>query len=239
MSPPDFSALDAVGLNLQAVFNLTELPEPLRERVLHATCPQAGFRQLILIGNAGPVLWRALCADGIDDDDPIDAFSVREVNRWFEQQYPGRTQHRLYPGNTPVNLQQLGQHAGWHHDSPFKVGIQAELGTWFAYRVALLADTTLHPTPPVRTRSPCSDCADTPCIRNCPADAMAGGGFALDACIDYRQQPGSRCADTCVARLACPVGDAHRYDAAQIHHGYAHSLRMIKWFAAHRETQID
>lgn len=234
MSGSDFSALDRAGLNLQAVFDLARLPAKLRERL---PGPPAAFRQLILIGNAGPTLWRAVCAEGICSADPIDDFSIRHVTRWFAQHCHGHHSHRLYPGNAPVDLQTLGRLAGWHHPSPFKIGIHAERGTWFAYRVALLADTHLPLTTAPATPSPCTACKDTPCITACPADAMAGGNFALDACIGYRRQSDSRCASTCLARLACPVGAAHRYDTAQIHHGYTHSLRMIEYFAADRAVR--
>ncbi|MCZ4306997.1 hypothetical protein O4G98_19865 [Zoogloeaceae bacterium G21618-S1] len=227
----DFGALDRVGLNLQAVFDLNALPTQARDRLARAFDGAHRYRQLILIGNAGPTLWRSVCADGLAADHPIDDFSIRTVERWFAQHSPGHRMHRLYPGNAPVDLQALGQLAGWHHPSPFKIGIHAERGTWFAYRVALLADTDLPPTTAPATPSPCTRCADTPCIAACPAGAMADGNFALDACIGYRRQSGSRCANTCLARLACPAGSVHRYDAAQIHHGYTHSLRMIEWFA--------
>ena len=234
MSGADFSELDRAGLNLQAVFDLARLPAQLRERL---PGPPAAFSQLILIGNAGPALWRAVCAEGRHGADPIDDFSIRHVTRWFAQHCHGHHSHRLYPGNAPVDLQTLGRLAGWHHPSPFKIGIHAERGTWFAYRVALLADTHLPLTTAPATPSPCTACKDTPCITACPADAMAGGDFALDACIGYRRQSGSRCASTCLARLACPVGAAHRYDTAQIHHGYTHSLRMIEYFAADRAAR--
>ncbi|HPR07556.1 MAG TPA: hypothetical protein PLI17_13075 [Denitromonas sp.] len=237
MSGTDFGALDAVGLNLQAVFDLDDLPDHLRDRLLNTTDSPPRLRQLILIGNAGPTLWRSVCASDIDSNDPIDAFSVREANRWLDQHCPGHTQHRLYPGHAPVDLQQLGQLAGWHHASPFKLGIQPGWGTWFAYRVALLADTALPGTAPRHTTSPCLGCIDSPCVRSCPAGAMADGNFALDACIDYRQRPDSRCADTCVARLHCPVGEANRYDTAQIRHVYSNSLRMIARYRATAEQR--
>lgn len=236
MSGTDFSELDRAGLNLQAVFDLARLPEDLRGRLPDTA---AAFRQLILIGNAGPALWRALCAEGRHDADPIDDFSIRTVARWFAQHCHGHHSHRLYPGNAPVDLQALGRLAGWHHPSPFKIGIHPDRGTWFAYRVALLADTDLPPTTAPATASPCPRCTDTPCITACPAGAMAGGSFALDACIGYRRLRGSRCATTCLARLACPVGAAHRYDTAQIHHGYTHSLRMIEYFATDRAARKD
>ncbi len=236
MSTADFGALDRVGLNLQAVFDVDALPATLRDRLPGAADGAHRFRQLILIGNAGPALWRSVCADGLVGDNPIDDFSVRAVERWFAQQCAGHRLHPIYPGNAPVDLQALGQLAGWHHPSPFKIGIQHGWGTWFAYRVALLTNTALPLTQAQTDASPCTRCEATPCITACPADAMADGDFALDTCIAYRRQADSRCATTCVARLACPVGTAQRYDAAQIRHVYANSLRMIEWFIANGAT---
>lgn len=227
MNSPDFSALDTAGLNLQAVFELTALPPALRQRLTAQTDPAPRYRQLILIGNAGPALWRAVSAAGLRGPDPIDDFSVHHVLRWFAEHCPGAALHRLYPGSAPVDLQALGRLAGWHHDSPLRIGIQPGWGTWFAYRVALLADTALPPSVPLNAPSPCDACPDTPCIDACPAAAMADGRFALERCLAYRQQPASRCEHTCVARLRCPVGASQRYPDAHIHHVYRHSLAMI------------
>ncbi|PKO81383.1 MAG: hypothetical protein CVU19_07270 [Betaproteobacteria bacterium HGW-Betaproteobacteria-13] len=229
----DFSKLDRVGLNLQAVFNVHTLPATIRSQLRQCVEDGEEFRQLILIGNAGPALWSAVGAAGIESADPIDDFSIETVSSWFNACFGDCRHQRIYPGNTPVGLQMLGSLAGWHHASPFKVGINQDWGTWFAYRVALLANTALpvtqaqHPQAK-HTVSPCDNCRDKPCIPACPAQAMASGDFDLDRCIDYRRQPRSRCAASCVARLSCPVGSSHRYQPEQIAHGYANSLKMIE-----------
>ena len=57
---------------------------------------------------------------------------------------------------------------------------------------------------------------------------MAGGGFALDKCVHYRREPASRCRHTCVARISCPVGSAHRYSDEQLAHSYSISLQAIE-----------
>ena len=67
-----------------------------------------------------------------------------------------------------------------------------------------------------------------PCISACPAGAVSIEAFALDKCIAYRQQDGSACQFTCLARSACPVGSGHRYSEAQLRHTYGISLRMIR-----------
>ncbi len=235
MTEAVFAALSAQGLNLQAVFAVAALPAAIRE-ALPDTDAGEPFAQLILIGNAGPALWRAVEATNITSADPIDDFSTQAVCRWLDGLAGGGERQMLYPGTAPVGLQTLGNVAGWHHPSPFMVGIQPHWGTWFAYRAVVLANTRLPISAPVHTTSPCNACGDRPCVRACPAAAMASGRFSLEACLDYRRAPDSACARTCVARLRCPVGAEHRYPEAQIRHAYTHSLRMIRGHEPEREN---
>ena len=224
----DFSPLNAAGLNLQAIFDLDALP-PAMVAALRGRCDPAGdYRQLLLIGHGGTTLWSSLAASGIASADPIDAFSRQTFAAWFARQLPGHRHAIIYPGDIPVGLQALGTLAGWHHPSPFMVGINARWGTWFAYRVVALADTALAPTRPEVGASPCEGCRERPCVSACPADALAGDTFSLEKCIGYRKRPDSRCRTTCLARLACPVGSVHRYCSEQISHTYGISLAMIE-----------
>lgn len=231
MSATSFAELDAAGLNLQAVFDLAQIPDSIVVRLRQIAGDLAPYRQLVLIGNAGSALWRAVDAARLKTDDPIDEFSARAVADWFTRHHGEAARMQLYPGAAAVDLQALGALAGWHHPSPFRVGINDRFGTWFAYRVAMLANSRIPPTRPWTSASPCTGCATRPCIAACPAKALSPETFSLDACIEYRRTDGSRCAATCVARLQCPVGLPHRYDEAQIRHGYAHSLRMIEAYA--------
>lgn len=57
---------------------------------------------------------------------------------------------------------------------------------------------------------------------------MDGGHFALERCIAYRVRDDSKCIHTCLARIACPVGGEHRYDADQLRHAYSISLRTLR-----------
>lgn len=221
----DPTRLDAAGLNLQAVFNTADLPPALRgqlETLGH-------FRQLILIGHGGRRLWEAVQASGIVSADPIDEFSVRRVANWLAEQRPGCRHLLIYPGAPPVGLQKLGELAGWHHPSPFMLGINATWGSWYAYRAVLLADSDFAPTPPVRDVSPCVACASRACVTACPVGAL-DGGFSLEKCVSWRQQPASSCRTSCLARMACPVASEHRYCGEQIRHCYGISLRMIEAF---------
>lgn len=235
------AVLNEAGLNRQAVFALADLPAEIRAS-LEAIAPLAGYRQLILIGHGGRRLWECVKASGIRSADPIDDFTVRTIAQCFAAHLPDNRYQLLYPSRHPIGLQQLGALAGWHHASPFMVGIDAEWGSWSAYRAVVLADTRFPVLAPVapgasscfRGRStlasghPCASCRTQACITACPAGALGDGPFKLDRCVAYRKQPDSLCRTTCQARLACPVGTEHRYTDEQISHSYGISLRMIE-----------
>ena len=230
MPEADFAALDAVGLNLHAVFALDQLPDALRD-ALHNECdPARSYSQLILIGNGGRALWQTIQREGGHSADPIDDFSVREVRRWLAAQASGLNYEIVYPGERLIGLQSIGERAGWHFASPFMVGINECWGTWFAYRVAVLADTDFEPTRRVPGESPCTTCRSRPCVAACPGNAIESDGFNLANCVNHRLRPDSACRTTCLARLACPMRAEHRYDDDQIRHAYAISLRFIEQY---------
>ena len=228
MSPWDTSELDRAGLNLQAVFDLDGLPADMAADVRARFDPDGRYRQLILIGHAGKTLWAEVVASGIDSADPIDDFSVATVERWFARRFPGHRRAIIHPGRNAVDLQALGRIAGWHHASPMRIGITERWGTWFAYRAVLLADTEIEPSAPMAGGSPCASCAHRVCVSRCPGSALAGGDFDLGKCVAHRKRADSSCRATCLARIACPVGSAHRYCAEQIRHAYSISMRAIE-----------
>lgn len=222
----DDAELERAGLNLRAVFDLDRLPAPIRTQ-LRQHCPGEHHRQVLLLGHGGRALWSAVAAAGIASADPIDDFSESVFRRWFARRFPGHRCTVLYPGGGTIPLQRLGALAGWHHPSPLGVGINGQWGTWFAYRVAALTDTGLAATPPLAGPSPCAGCPGQPCRAACPAGAVDGSALDVGRCIGYRRQAESRCRHTCLARCACPVVAAQRYEAAQMRHSYGHSLAMI------------
>lgn len=224
MMAADFGALNRAGLNLQAVFDLQQLPADRVAELRQRFDPAHRYRQLILIGHGGRRLWEAVGESGIGGEHPIDEFSTRTAAQWFATQCPEKRCEIVYPGGFAVGLQTLGKLAGWHHASPFMVGINEAWGTWYAYRVLLLADTDLPPSAPMAGESPCLRCRDRICIASCPGAALDGAGFSLGNCSSYRRRAESRCATSCVARISCPVASGHRYDEAQIRHSYSKSL---------------
>jgi len=228
------SLLDDAGLNRQHVFNLVDLPD----NVL-APLGVAGHElQLILFGHAGRQLWTRVHAEGLDAQHPIDDYSVSIVKTWLRQALPQARARFVFPHGLPegqhLGLQKLGSLAGWHHASPFMVGIDAQWGSWFAYRAAIVTDTSLQPSAVEDFGHPCVDCVDKPCIAACAGRALDAGQMDVRACFTQRLQPESECALSCPARLACPVGVEHRYEDGQIAHGAKYSLAAIREFALHK-----
>jgi hypothetical protein len=223
---PDFPAgfLNQAGINRQHVFDVNCLPPEL----LSTLGETQGYRQLILLGHGGKALWDCVKASGTGSNDPIDDYSMQTVRRWFADFLPERRFQFVYPGEQSVGLQHLGKLAGWHQPSPFMVGIDAEWGSWFAYRAVVLTDTDFSPSLPVVRGNPCLTCQNKPCISACPAGAVAEDLFSISGCAGFRLQAVSACAYACLARQACPVGSIHRYDDDQVRHSYLHSLAMLR-----------
>ena len=234
---PHHALLDDAGLNRQHVFNLADLPADL----LAPLDLRPGETQLLLFGHAGRRLWdcvQAQQADGrLGAEHPIDEHSQRTVERWLREALPGTRARFVYPVGLPpgqhVGLQRLGSLAGWHHASPFMVGIDARWGSWFAYRAAVVTDSGLPPSPAVDLGHPCPTCTHRRCIEACPGRALDSGRMEIEACQRQRLTEGSPCASGCVARLACPVGAEHRYDISQLRHSGRGSLEAIR---RHREN---
>lgn len=225
------SALSEAGLNRQFVFDLAALPADIRATLGDTS----GFRQLILLGHGGRLLWEKVQANRPAGEDPIDDYCVQTLGTWCATHLPTSPHRIVYPGSVAVGLQALGQLAGWHHPSPFMVGVDPDWGSWYAYRAVLLADSDFLPFFPVDRESPCLGCSSHPCLDACPPDALSGPQFDLHRCTGFRLQPASPCAEGCLARLACPVGSEHRYDIAQIRHSYSHSLAMLRqWMGVNR-----
>jgi len=247
---PAFPAafLNEAGLNRQHVFEIADLPADIRQTI----APSAEEKQLILLGHGGRRLWEKVSAAGLPGEHPIDDYTRLTVARWFAEFMPTQRYRILYPdpGPTPIGLQALGALAGWHHASPLMLGIDPQWGSWFAYRAVVVADSGFLPFFPVdpeasrgfygrslqdihpEESNPCRSCHAAPCISHCPATALSPQGMALSACVDYRRQADSACRETCLARLACPVGADHRYNEAQLRHTYSRSLKMIEQYCS-------
>ncbi len=224
------TTLADAGLNLQAVFDISTLPDPVLQ-VLTEHCDNLDeFTQLLLLGHGGRSLWKNVKSSKTTSDHPIDDYSINTINAYFAKELPTRQLTFIYPGTAPIGLQKLGELAGWHYTSPFRVGINAHWGSWFAYRAVVLSDTCFTPSQAIDSVSPCTNCKEKPCLDACPSAALSINDFTLKNCLDYRQKPDSQCIDTCLSRLSCPVGSAHRYTDEQINYHYNRSITVIRHY---------
>lgn len=219
------------GLNIHAIFNISELPIDILGGIDNLDVGTDNFSQLIVIGHLGEKLWTHVKqSQYILEDNPVDDFSVQAVRDYFNSYCPDHKYKILYPSEAVIGLQQLGVHAGWHHASPFSVGINEQWGTWFAYRVVVLTNTNFLSTKTFESDSPCIDCKDQPCIAACPANAFDVKELNFNLCIDYRKHKGSKCKNTCLSRISCPVGREYRYTEEQVNYHYGISMKTIEEF---------
>ena len=175
-------------------------------------------RTVVLLGFTGREHWPAFTASpeyGDGAAHPLDRWS-RRVIEGLARRFGARP---LYPFGGPPwwPFQRWAQRAERLHPSPLGVLMHAEFGLWHAYRGALLLPEEL-PVPPLQSASsPCESCREQPCLAACPAGAYAGGRFSPEACRAHvLSEQGIACRTYgCLARHACPVATAHRYDAPQ------------------------
>jgi len=208
------AALTAHGLRLRGGFH------PDADDGLPAPADGSDAGTLLLVGHAGADMWRQfsasrfLAGDGAGSA-PLDDWSrkvIGEVATTFSA-LP------LYPFEGPPYwpFQRWAQRAEPVHPSPLGPLIHPEFGLWHAYRGALLLPGRL-PLPPVAASpSPCESCAERPCLNRCPVDAVAEGAYDVPACTGHVGGPhGGDCRERgCLARRACPVGQAYAYGPAQ------------------------
>lgn len=192
-----------------------------------------GYRSAIVLASAGPDFWRAF-RDAVpaapDSADPLDGHTERVVDSLCDTfraadptamaVYPFRHERQLL--GFPRLLADLGE---WTAAAPFGIVVHPRAGPWWALRGALLTALALPPTPDAAP-SPCPECP-APCVTACPAGAVRKSGFAWRPCADYRLRAPT-CRETCLSRLACPVGPAFRYDEPAIAFHHRASLRELE-----------
>ena len=212
------------GFTLQAALEVSTVAIELPE---HA----GDYNQLLVFGHAGSRLWKSLDKP-LTGSDPLDCMSVKMVED-FLQRVGCADYLVLYPSTgLQIDLRALGKQLGWHADSALGIGVNAMHGTWFAYRVVLLANTFYETHDVVAQKdnlaeAPCSKCINRPCVDACPVGAP-GVTFDLQACMDERVREGSACAYQCLARNACPVGTEYQYGEDQMRYHYQKSLQLIQ-----------
>ena len=188
---------------------------------------------LVLVGNAGPEMWRVFSSSSLDQNDqnPLDNWS-RQVLGDLSQvlaQRLGVSVQALFPFDGPpyMPFQGWALRSGTVHPSPIGPMIHEIYGLWHAYRGALLIAAEIKGDAPEQITSPCLPCAEKPCLTTCPVDAFSQVGYDLPACLDLLEEhPNGDCLSaSCLARRACPVGRAFIYEPA---HARFHMEKFLK-----------
>ena len=173
-----------------------------------------GSRFVILIGNAGPGMWRRFARERDPRRDRLDAWTRDAVGQLASQ----LDATALYPFDTPaLPFLTWARRAGAGHVSPLGLNIHATYGLWHAFRAALLFPVAFDLPPQSPGAHPCETCAGKPCLSACPVSAFSGTGYDVEDCAHHVASPsGSNCRERgCLARRACPVGQGFAYQPAQ------------------------
>ena len=187
---------------------------------------------MILIGNAGPGMWRAFATAGMVGENPLDDWTRQVLNEIAATVGAAA----LFPFDGPpwLPFQRWALRADNVHPSPIGPLIHPAYGLWHAYRGALaFADAVELPLTSAEP-SPCDACADKPCLSACPVEALSPGSYDVAACAGQVGGPkGTECMQVgCRARAACPVGAEYRYASDQARFHMAAFLRRVSAGAA-------
>ncbi len=173
-----------------------------------------GTAAVVLIGNAGPAMFDRFARERDPSCDLLDDWTRAAVDP-LAAELGARA---VFPFDTPpLPFLTWARKGGGGHVSPLGLNIHPVFGLWHAYRAALVfaADPGLPDAP--AEDSPCTDCSARPCLSACPVHAFGDGRYDVGACARHVHGPnGGSCATTgCLARHACPVGQAYAYNPAQ------------------------
>ncbi len=186
------------------------------EEALPEVAPGRPTRTLLLVGNAGPAMYRRFFAApeataGMAN--PLDTWTKRMLEP-VAATFDARA---LFPSDGPPwqPFQRWASRAEDLRASPLGVLIHPEFGLWHAYRAAFLFDRVLQLGPAPAIAHACDSCVDRPCLSTCPVAAVQPTGFARYTCADHvGSAAGADCRfGGCLARRACPVGREHAYPA--------------------------
>lgn len=170
---------------------------------------------LIMIGNAGPAMWKAFSANIPNDPHPLDSWTCQALEPVAE----ALKARVVFPFSGPPHhpFQRWAMRADPVSPSPIGPLIHPEYGMWHAYRGAFLFAERLDIPVPVPGPSPCESCPDKPCLNTCPVGAFTLKGYDVPACRNHIARPeGIDCLHfACQARRACPVGQDYIYEPDQ------------------------
>ena len=131
-------------------------------------------RFVILIGNAGPDMFRRFARERDPDRDTLDDWTRDVVSR-LAVDVGARA---VYPFDTPPQpFLTWARRGGAGHVSPLGLNIHPTYGLWHAYRAALLFPVVFDLPPPSPGRHPCESCAGTPLPDRLPRHGLRRHGL--------------------------------------------------------------
>lgn len=171
-------------------------------------------RFVILIGNAGPDMWRRF----VRERDP----SREAMDNWTRDAVGALARDldatAYYPFDTPpLPFLTWARRARAGHVSPLGLNIHSQYGLWHAFRAALAFPVAFDLPQASAGAHPCETCTEKPCLSACPVSAFTGSSYDVTACARHvASAAGEDCRmNGCLARRACPVGRAYTYSPAQ------------------------
>lgn len=171
-------------------------------------------RFVILIGNAGPDMFRRFARDGYDSMDEW----TRAVVEPLAADLDARA---VFPFDVPhLPFLSWARRGGAGHVSPLGLNIHQTYGLWHAYRAALLFPVEFDLPRVSAGAHPCETCVAKPCLSACPVSAFDGKTYDVDACGVHVNAGDNACMEGgCLARRACPIGVQYQYakQQAQFH----------------------
>ena len=174
-----------------------------------------GARFVILIGNAGPDMFRRFARERNPAQDSMDGWT-RDVVSSLARELDARAAYP-FDMDPPWPFLTWARRGGAGHVSPLGLNIHPTYGLWHAYRAALLFPVAFDIPPLSSGTHPCQACAAKPCLTACPVTAFDGVSYDVAACARHiASDKGSACMSRgCLARHACPVGQEFAYAPAQ------------------------
>lgn len=174
-----------------------------------------GARFVILIGNAGPDMFRRFARERDPQRDSMDgwtrdAVTTLAADLGADAVYP-------FDMDPPWPFLTWARRGGAGHVSPLGLNIHPTYGLWHAYRAALCFPVEFDIPMQGPGPHPCETCVAKPCLTACPVSAFDGTAYDVPACFAHiASEAGADCMTRgCLARHACPVGQSFAYAPAQ------------------------
>jgi len=216
--------LEGFGLYIRGVLNLES--DEIKTLQIDADSRVS----VALVGNIGSSYWPVFSQSLEYHDgktDPLDRWS-RRVAEQLAKEFKTSV---VYPFTGPpyYPFQQWAKRAETLTQSPLGLMIHPRYGLWHSYRFGILInDSPVAEVETIAVASPCDSCVEQPCLHSCPVVAFSAQGYDVNSCAAYlRTTSDAGCHEQgCLARMACPVGQAYRYESAQ------HSFHLNAFIAS-------